>query len=134
MSHFVIKVPYELNAIVSCSSNLSKLNEGFYFGTAHYLHTINTITFFQIERVIPIAGKSELTGFGYLFYSKTRRNLTDGHLWFSVFARPARSTFTRCQRALCCLSLLFSSMMANIFFYGIDVTSGSGIDSFMSYT
>ncbi|XP_041474499.1 uncharacterized protein LOC121423243 isoform X2 [Lytechinus variegatus] len=80
----------------------------------------------QIERVIPVAGKSELTGFGYLFYSKTRRNLTDGHLWFSVFARPARSTFTRCQRALCCLSLLFSSMMANIFFYGIDLTSGSG--------
>ncbi|XP_072048155.1 polycystin-1-like protein 2 [Amphiura filiformis] len=37
-----------------------------------------------IERVIPVAGKSELTSFGFLFYSKTRRNLSDGHLWFSV--------------------------------------------------
>ena len=82
--------------------------------------------YLQIERVIPVAGKSELTGFGFLFYSKTRRNLSDGHLWFSVFARPSRSTFTRCQRATCCLSLLFCSMMANIFFYGIDLTTGSG--------
>ncbi|XP_072168341.1 uncharacterized protein [Diadema setosum] len=80
----------------------------------------------QIERVIPVAGKSELTSFGFLFYSKTRRNLSDGHLWFSVFARPARSTFTRCQRTLCCLSLLFSSMMANIFFYGIDLGNATG--------
>ncbi len=78
-----------------------------------------------------MAGKSELTSFGFLFYSKTRRNLSDGHLWFSVFARPARSSFTRCQRATCCLSLLFSTMMSNIFFYGVDITSGSSGGAFI---
>ncbi|XP_022084984.1 uncharacterized protein LOC110976208 [Acanthaster planci] len=85
----------------------------------------------QIERVIPVAGKSELTSFGFLFYSKTRRNLSDGHLWFSVFARPARSSFTRMMRCTCCLSLLFSTMMSNIFFYNVDVTGGSSGGSFV---
>ncbi|XP_070579640.1 polycystin-1-like [Ptychodera flava] len=84
----------------------------------------------QIERVIPVAGKSELTSFGHLFYSKTRRNLSDGHLWFSVFARPARSNFTRVQRATCCLSLLFCTMMANIYFYGVDMGAGASSQSF----
>ncbi|XP_077979563.1 uncharacterized protein LOC144434915 [Glandiceps talaboti] len=79
----------------------------------------------QIERVIPVAGKSELTSFGHLFYSKTRRNLSDGHLWFSIFGRPARSNFTRVQRATCCLSLLFSTMMANIYFYNVDIGGGA---------
>ncbi|XP_071943837.1 polycystin family receptor for egg jelly-like [Antedon mediterranea] len=74
----------------------------------------------QIERVIPTAGISEITSFGHLFYSKTRRNLSDAHLWLSVFFRPARSTFTRCQRATCCLSLLFCTMMANILMYQTD--------------
>ncbi|XP_070579639.1 polycystin-1-related protein-like [Ptychodera flava] len=81
----------------------------------------------QIERVIPVAGKSELTSFGHLFYSKTRRNISDGHLWFSIFIRPPRSRFTRVQRATCCVSLLFCTMMANILFYNVDVTgTGSG--------
>ncbi|XP_071965410.1 uncharacterized protein [Antedon mediterranea] len=80
----------------------------------------------QIERIVPVAGMSELTSFGHLFYSRTRRNLSDAHLWFSVFMRPAKSTFTRCERATCCLSLLFCTMMANIFFYGQDVTGGAG--------
>ncbi|XP_077979562.1 polycystin-1-like [Glandiceps talaboti] len=84
----------------------------------------------QIERVIPVAGKSELTSFGHLFYSKTRRNLSDGHLWFSVFIRPPRSKFTRVQRATCCVSLLFCTMMANIFFYNVDITGGAGGTSY----
>ncbi|XP_072167996.1 polycystin-1-like protein 2 [Diadema setosum] len=78
-----------------------------------------------IDRVIPVAGQSELTTFGHLFSTKTRRNLSDGHLWFSVFNRPVKSRFTRVQRVSCCLSLLFSAMMANIFFYNINFT-GSG--------
>ncbi|XP_038066719.1 polycystic kidney disease protein 1-like 2 [Patiria miniata] len=80
----------------------------------------------MIERVIPVAGKSELTSFGHLFYTKTRRNLSDSHLWFSIFTRPVKSKFTRVQRATCCLSLLFCTMMANIFFYGVDFADVSG--------
>ncbi|XP_063961569.1 polycystin family receptor for egg jelly-like [Lytechinus pictus] len=77
-----------------------------------------------IDRVIPVAGRSELTSFTHLFSTKTRKNLSDGHLWFSVFSRPPKSRFTRVQRVSCCLSLLFSAMMANIFFYNVDFGSG----------
>lgn len=70
--------------------------------------------------MIPIAGRAELTNFSYLFWNKTKHSLTDGHIWFSVFQRPARSSFTRVQRATCCLSLLFCSMLANIAWYQSD--------------
>ena len=76
--------------------------------------------FLQIDRLIPVAGKEELTNFNHLFWKKTRKNLTDGHIWFSVVNRPVRSRFTRVQRLTCCISLLFCSMMASIAFYGAD--------------
>lgn len=75
---------------------------------------------FQIDRMIPISGKAELTSFNYLFWSKAKHNLADGHIWFSVFQRPARSHFTRVQRLTCCLSLLFCTMCASIAWYGAD--------------
>lgn len=53
-----------------------------------------------------------------------RKNLTDGHLWFSVVTRPARSTFTRVQRLTCCLSILLCTMLANIMFYNSDPSQG----------
>ncbi|XP_071797014.1 polycystin-1-like protein 2 isoform X2 [Asterias amurensis] len=80
----------------------------------------------MIERVVPVAGRSELTSFGHLFYSKTRRNLSDGHIWFSIFTRPVKSKFTRVQRTTCCLSLLFCTMMANILFYNQDFEAMEG--------
>ncbi|XP_013422214.1 uncharacterized protein LOC106182109 [Lingula anatina] len=79
----------------------------------------------QIDRVIPVAGKNEMTNFDYLFWSKTKRNLSDGHIWFSVLKRPPRSKFTRVQRLTCCISLLFSTMATNIMYYGAE----SSVDS-----
>ncbi|KAK3094947.1 hypothetical protein FSP39_008255 [Pinctada imbricata] len=76
-----------------------------------------------IDRMIPIAGKAELTSFNYLFWSKTKHNLADGHLWFSIFQRPARSNFTRVQRLTCCLALLFSTMVSSIAFYNVGTGS-----------
>ncbi|XP_074648069.1 polycystin-1-like protein 2 isoform X2 [Tubulanus polymorphus] len=72
----------------------------------------------QIDRVIPVAGSDELTSFNHLFALKARKNLTDDHLWFSVITRPPRSKFTRVQRLTSILSLLFTSMMASIMFFG----------------
>ena len=46
------------------------------------------------------------------------RDMNDGHLWFSVAGRPARSPFTRVQRLSCCLTLLYSTMLTNIMFFG----------------
>ncbi|XP_066302803.1 polycystin family receptor for egg jelly-like [Branchiostoma lanceolatum] len=44
--------------------------------------------------------------------------MSDDHLWFSVALRPARSPFTRVQRLSCCLTLLYSTMITNIMFFG----------------
>ena len=51
--------------------------------------------------------------------SRFGRKIADSHLWMSVFGKACSSTFTRVQRASCCLSLLFSAMIANAMFYNI---------------
>ena len=53
------------------------------------------------------------------FMVKSTQDLRDGHLWLSIFSKPAKSTFTRVQRLTCALSLLLTTMLTNIMFYGI---------------
>ena len=53
------------------------------------------------------------------FMMKSTNDLRDGHLWLSIFSKPARSTFTRVQRLTCALCLLLMTMLTNIMFYGI---------------
>ncbi|KAL3876324.1 hypothetical protein ACJMK2_034186 [Sinanodonta woodiana] len=71
----------------------------------------------QVDRVIPVAGKEQMTEFNYQFQQQASKNLSDGHLWFSVVARPPQSRFTRVQRVSCCLCLLYMTMLANAMFY-----------------
>ena len=80
-----------------------------------------------VDRRLKQATKEELTKFNILFVNATRKNLLDGHLWLSVFTRPPKSTFTRVQRLSCCLSLILTTMLANLMFYqaGADDTSTS---------
>ena len=52
--------------------------------------------------------------------------MSDGHLWFSIFARPAQSSFTRLERVTCCFVLLFISMLMNIAYYGVAKESDTG--------
>ncbi len=52
----------------------------------------------QVDRLIAVAGPEQMVEFGHLFRASTRKNLSDGHLWFSVVARPPQSRFTRVQR------------------------------------
>ncbi|XP_054724298.1 location of vulva defective 1-like [Uloborus diversus] len=70
-----------------------------------------------IDHLIPVAGKEQTTQFSHLFPNASRRNLSDNHLWLSVFMRPARSRFTRVQRVSCCLALLYLSMLASAMWY-----------------
>ena len=79
-----------------------------------------------VERVLTPASKEELTSFNLLFSTEARKNLTDGHLWFSVVTRPAKSNFTRVQRLSCCLSILLCTMLANAMFYQVGTESSSG--------
>ena len=79
-----------------------------------------------VERLLTPASKEELTSFNLLFSTEARKNLTDGHLWFSVITRPAKSNFTRVQRLSCCLSVLLCTMLANAMFYQVGDESSTG--------
>ena len=59
--------------------------------------------------------------------SRFGRNIADSHLWMSVFGKANSSSFTRVQRASCCLSLLFSAMIANAMFYDLGGKSDGAI-------
>ena len=74
----------------------------------------------QIDRVIPVACKNDLISFKHLFGQSVKKKFSDNHLWFSVFSRPTKSSFTRMQRMTCCMSLLFCTMIANAMFYKAD--------------
>lgn len=71
----------------------------------------------QVSRTISVAKKDKIQAFGHLFPSVSRNNLADRHIWLSVFKKPARSRFTRVQRASCCLALAYCVMLCNIVFY-----------------
>ena len=83
---------------------------------------------FQVDRLIAVAGPEQMVEFGHLFRASTRKNLSDGHLWFSVVARPPQSRFTRVQRVACCLCLLYCTMLADALFYE-QVPAGNSSNS-----
>nr|KAG5709464.1 hypothetical protein BaRGS_023146 [Batillaria attramentaria] len=80
----------------------------------------------MVDRIIPAATRDRMTEFGHLFAERSRKNLADGHLWFSVVARPPQSRFTAVQRVTCCLCLLYTSMLANAMFYRTDGNTNTG--------
>ena len=67
------------------------------------------------------------SAFSAQFRSCFARKIADSHLWMSVFGKACSSTFTRVQRASCCLSVLFSAMIANAMFYNIGGQSDGAI-------
>ncbi|KAJ7381777.1 hypothetical protein OS493_039070 [Desmophyllum pertusum] len=71
----------------------------------------------KTDKVIYVANISEMSNYKYLFLSNSADGLYDEHLWISVAAKPPQSNFSRVQRASCCLSILFSTMIANAMFY-----------------
>ena len=71
----------------------------------------------KTEKVIYVANIGEMSNYKHLFLSNSANGLYDEHLWVSVAAKPPTSSFTRVQRASCCLSILFSTMIANAMFY-----------------
>ncbi len=81
---------------------------------------------FQIERNIILSTEQDKIKYKYLFSKEIKNDFCDTHLWFSVFARPIQSTFTRLDRLTCCFVLLSMSMMMNIMYYGILDNSSSG--------
>ena len=71
----------------------------------------------MIDRTLPVSGEDDVTKFGAVFSSATRRRLTDAHLWISVLSRPTRSNYTRVQRVSSILAILFLTMITSAMFY-----------------
>ena len=86
-----------------------------------------------IDRVLFVSGEAQKTEIIYLMQKQAKQNLSDGHLWISIFARPVHSSFTRLDRVTCAFVLLYISMLMNIMYYGIDsgsTSSGLQIEPF----
>ncbi|XP_070567321.1 polycystin-1-like protein 2 [Ptychodera flava] len=74
----------------------------------------------KVDRFLSVASEDSLLDFTNMFGYRRQKGLTDEHIWFSMFMRPTRSTFTRVQRLSCCLALLFAYLIANAMFYKTD--------------
>ncbi|XP_078681728.1 uncharacterized protein LOC144916475 [Branchiostoma floridae x Branchiostoma belcheri] len=72
----------------------------------------------RIDRMVFVASPEEMAAASNLISERAAKDFHDGHLWFSVVGRPARSGFTRAQRLACCMSTVYSTMLANIMFFG----------------
>ena len=81
----------------------------------------------QIEVTVGCLDEGNPFGFSEQVRSRAPRQLADSHIWMSVVGKASSSTFTRVQRASCCLSILFSAMIANAMFYNTDGESDGAI-------
>jgi hypothetical protein len=74
----------------------------------------------KIERMLIAANEIEKHQFSYLLSKRAYNNVSDGHLWFSIFSRPPSNKFTCIQRCTCCFVLFFISMFINIMYYDLS--------------
>ncbi|KAJ7426456.1 polycystic kidney disease protein 1-like 2 [Willisornis vidua] len=72
-----------------------------------------------LDKEFPVATEQDMKQFSNLFFMKTSKGFQDGHIWYSVFSRSPRSSFTRVQRVSCCFSLLLCTMLTSIMFWGV---------------
>ncbi|XP_072028186.1 polycystin-1-like protein 2 [Amphiura filiformis] len=79
----------------------------------------------QVDRLLPIAGKEQMQDYSLIFESTAGKNLRDGHLWFSIFSRPAGSRFTCVQRVACGLLILWLELLVNIMWYKVAAPPAS---------
>ncbi|CAF0830285.1 unnamed protein product [Brachionus calyciflorus] len=76
----------------------------------------------QIQRLLPLAGDEQKKELIYLLQKEVKNKLSDGHLWFSIFAKSSLNSFKRTERLTCCFVLMLLGAMANILYYEQDTT------------
>ena len=59
----------------------------------------------------------------YRLEEKTKWELSNTHLWFSIFMRPIGSAFTRLDRLTCGFVILSMNMVMNIVYYDVDTAT-----------
>ena len=79
----------------------------------------------KLDALLPVAGDMQKQEYKYMLEKQTKQNMSDGHLWFSVVARPVQSGFDRLERWTCCIVLLFLAMLVNILYYDVDKSSNA---------
>ena len=72
-----------------------------------------------IDTTLKLADEKDMKKFHLVFATKISQGLLDGHIWFSIFLKPKRSSFTRVRRLSACLALLFLTMLTNAMFFGV---------------
>ena len=70
-----------------------------------------------IDRIVERTEPENMKQFRFMFASKTREKLNDGHLYYSIFARPVESHFTRCQRCSCAMCILLLEFCVSAMYY-----------------
>lgn len=76
-----------------------------------------------IDRIVPVASYDDQKLFSHLFTTKAAKDFSDEHIWLSVALKRAHDTFTRVQRLTCCMSLLFTTMLASAMFFQLGNNS-----------
>lgn len=79
----------------------------------------------KIDYVLPVAGNAQKTEIKYLIEKHTKDNLSDSHLWLSLFFKPTLSSFTRTDRLTCCFVLMLITCMVNLLYYEQDKSTVS---------
>ncbi|CAF1262786.1 unnamed protein product, partial [Adineta ricciae] len=78
---------------------------------------VSTKSNLRIERLLSVASENEKQNYSNILSKKVYENLSDRHLWFSIFSRLTSKKFTRVQRCTCCIVLFFITMLFNILYY-----------------
>lgn len=71
----------------------------------------------SIDAVLPACGKDNLSTFKNMFYINAKDNLSNSHMWVSIFYRPTSSVYTRIQRVSCALVFIMLTMIANALYF-----------------
>ncbi|KAK6300832.1 hypothetical protein J4Q44_G00289300 [Coregonus suidteri] len=89
----------------------------YYFLVEEWLSVDNERTDGRVEIEVEASEEAELRRLPRLLNWELQRALCESHLWVSLWERPARSPFTRLQRATCCALLLQLCLLANTMWY-----------------
>ena len=75
---------------------------------------------FEDDITIPASGIDDKLESDYLVKAGRGRQLSDDHIWWSIFTRPVRSRFNRKQRVSAAFAFLYLSFLVNAMYYGVS--------------
>jgi ABC-type multidrug transport system fused ATPase/permease subunit len=87
--------------------------------------------FFQlIDRTIPIAMDEQILNLGSLTNKTVKENMAEDHIWWSIFARPVKSNYTRVQRVTCAFVFIYMIMLFHMLYFELDYEARNPNDKY----